>query len=64
MVRFRDWLRRQPPDRARYDRAKRELAAQGWTYMQQYADAKTSVIAAILERAGAASGESGHQPIG
>ena len=40
------------------------LAAQGWTYMQQYADAKTSVIAAILERAGAASGESGHQPIG
>jgi GrpB-like predicted nucleotidyltransferase (UPF0157 family) len=64
MVRFRDWLRGHPPDRARYDSAKRELAAQGWTYMQQYADAKTSVIAAILERAGAASGESGHQPIG
>jgi hypothetical protein len=40
------------------------LAAQGWTYMQQYADAKTSAIAAILERAGAASGESVHQPIG
>lgn len=53
MVRFRDWLRANPADRDRYAAAKRELAAREWTYLQQYADAKTEVIAAIVARADA-----------
>src|SRR5579884_4557732 len=51
MVRFRDWLRTHPADRELYARAKRELAARKWTYMQQYADAKSEVIGAIMARA-------------
>lgn len=51
MVRFRDWLRGNAADRDLYARAKRELASRKWTYVQQYADAKTEVIASILTRA-------------
>jgi GrpB protein len=51
MARFRDWLRSNGADRDLYARAKRELAAREWTYVQQYADAKTDVIAAIEVRA-------------
>ena len=51
MVRFRDWLRANAPDRELYVRAKRELAARDWKYMQQYADAKTEVVAEIMTRA-------------
>lgn len=54
MLRFRDWLRSTNADRELYDRAKRELAARDWTYMQDYADAKTSVVAEIMKRASAA----------
>jgi GrpB-like predicted nucleotidyltransferase (UPF0157 family) len=50
MIRFRDWLRHNPADRDLYARVKRELAARDWAYVQQYADAKTDVIAAILAR--------------
>jgi GrpB-like predicted nucleotidyltransferase (UPF0157 family) len=50
MVRFRDRLRTNPADRDRYAQAKRELAARDWEYMQDYADAKTSVIDDILAR--------------
>jgi GrpB-like predicted nucleotidyltransferase (UPF0157 family) len=50
MVRFRERLRRSADDRALYARTKRELAAREWTYMQQYADAKSDVVAAIMRR--------------
>lgn len=51
MLAFRDWLRADDADRALYERTKRELAARQWAYVQDYADAKTAVIWAILERA-------------
>jgi len=52
MVRFRNRLRADSADRERYARAKRELAAQEWKYVQQYADAKSEVIAEILAVSG------------
>jgi GrpB-like predicted nucleotidyltransferase (UPF0157 family) len=51
MVRFRDRLRAEPADRELYLGTKRELAGRVWTYVQQYADAKTAVIGEILARA-------------
>jgi len=51
MVRFRDWLRANEDDREKYARAKRELAARVWRYVQHYADAKTAVIREIMARA-------------
>ncbi len=54
MLRFRDWLRANAADRQLYERTKRELAARTWQYTQNYADAKTPVIAEIMERAAAA----------
>jgi GrpB-like predicted nucleotidyltransferase (UPF0157 family) len=53
MVRFRDWLRANAADRELYARAKRELAARAWKYVQQYADAKTDVVRQIMGRADA-----------
>jgi GrpB-like predicted nucleotidyltransferase (UPF0157 family) len=55
MVRFRDWLRVNAADRDLYVRTKRELAVRDWKYMQQYADAKTSVVEQIMTRAMATS---------
>ena len=52
MVLFREHLRADAADRERYAAAKRELAARDWTYMQQYADAKTAVIGELMSRAG------------
>jgi len=52
MVRFRDWLRTHDDDRELYERTKRELASQTWAYVQNYADAKTQVVEAIIARAG------------
>ena len=52
MLRFRDRLRRDADDRARYERTKRELAARTWEHVQQYADAKDEVVAEIMRRAG------------
>jgi len=52
MLAFRDWLRSHEEDRLLYERAKRELAAQTWTYVQDYADAKTAIVNDILTRAG------------
>jgi GrpB-like predicted nucleotidyltransferase (UPF0157 family) len=52
MVGFRDHLRRHGADRDLYARTKRDLAARDWKYMQQYADAKTEVVGAIIARAG------------
>jgi GrpB-like predicted nucleotidyltransferase (UPF0157 family) len=51
MILFRDWLRTNEDDRALYATVKRELAARPWKYMQQYADAKTAVVAEIMARA-------------
>lgn len=51
MVRFRDHLRADASDRALYEQTKRALAARDWAYMQEYADAKTEVVAAIMARA-------------
>jgi GrpB-like predicted nucleotidyltransferase (UPF0157 family) len=53
MVRFRDWLRTHDTDRDRYAAAKRELAQRNWRYVQHYAQAKTTVIQEIVERASA-----------
>ena len=57
MLRFRDWLRMHPDDRDRYASAKHELAQRDWTFMQNYADAKTGVVQEILARAMAPEGK-------
>ena len=39
---------RHDDERVLYERAKRELAARDWTYVQDYADAKGDVVEAII----------------
>jgi GrpB-like predicted nucleotidyltransferase (UPF0157 family) len=56
MVGFRDWLRSHPEDRDLYERAKRDLVGREWTYVQNYADAKTEVVEGIMARAGLPGG--------
>jgi GrpB-like predicted nucleotidyltransferase (UPF0157 family) len=56
MVRFRDWLRTHDDDRDLYAATKRRLAARTWARVQDYADAKTGVVAEIMMRAGAPPG--------
>ena len=51
MLAFRDRLRSDDDERLLYEDAKRELAAREWKYVQQYADAKTEVVEAIIARA-------------
>ena len=51
MVSFRNRLRVDAADRLLYERTKRELAAQRWKYVQQYANAKSEVVAEIMTRA-------------
>jgi GrpB-like predicted nucleotidyltransferase (UPF0157 family) len=51
MIDFRDHLRADGDDRELYQRTKQELAARHWHYVQEYADAKTEVIEAIVARA-------------
>jgi GrpB-like predicted nucleotidyltransferase (UPF0157 family) len=51
MLVFRDRLRSDPVERDRYAKVKRELAAQRWRHLQNYADAKTAVIDEIVARA-------------
>jgi GrpB-like predicted nucleotidyltransferase (UPF0157 family) len=53
---FRERLRAFPEDRARYQRVKRQLADRDWTYVQEYADAKSEVVEDIIARARAATG--------
>lgn len=48
---FRDRLRSHPDERLAYERAKRELATRDWKYVQNYADAKTEIVEAIIARA-------------
>ena len=56
---FRDWLRRDAADRARYAAAKTELARRPWADMNDYAQAKNDVVAAITARAEAWAAASG-----
>lgn len=51
MLLFRDWLRANQADRELYARCKRNLAQREWECTQDYADAKTAVVAEILSRA-------------
>jgi GrpB-like predicted nucleotidyltransferase (UPF0157 family) len=48
---FRDRLRQSVADRRRYEQTKRELAAQDWADMNEYAAAKTNVIESIIAAA-------------
>jgi GrpB-like predicted nucleotidyltransferase (UPF0157 family) len=48
---FRDWLRAHPDDRRLYEHVKRKLAEREWSDRNDYAEAKTAVISAILRRA-------------
>ena len=48
---LRDWLRRSAPDRTLYAETKRALATRQWADMNDYADAKSDVIAQIMSRA-------------
>jgi len=50
-LKFRDRLCHSSEDRNSYERLKRELAAREWTDMNEYADAKASLIEKILGRA-------------
>lgn len=52
MLAFRDRLRADEADRRLYERAKRDLAAREWRYVQHYADAKSDVVREIMTRAG------------
>jgi GrpB-like predicted nucleotidyltransferase (UPF0157 family) len=51
MIAFRDHLRDSPRDRDSYANAKQELASRDWVSVQDYADAKSPVIADIMVRA-------------
>jgi GrpB-like predicted nucleotidyltransferase (UPF0157 family) len=51
MLLFRDRLRSHPEDRELYQRTKRELAAARWSYVQDYANAKSSVVEHIIATA-------------
>lgn len=51
MMRFRDRLRENPEELALYRNVKRNLAARHWTHGQDYADAKSTIVADILSRA-------------
>ena len=54
MLIFRDWLRANAADRDLYARTKRELSQRWWERVQDYADAKTAIVAQIMGRALAA----------
>lgn len=51
MLRFRNRLRANEPDRRRYELTKRRLAQREWPDVQHYADAKSEVVEEIIARA-------------
>lgn len=57
MLAFRDRLRAHPEELALYESTKRELAARVWRHVQNYANAKSDVVEAIVARALAERGE-------
>ena len=54
-IAFRDRLRAVPEEREEYERVKVALAKRRWRYMQQYADAKSDIVEAIIARAAEAA---------
>lgn len=56
---FRNRLRQHPEDRLAYERLKRDLALRHWDDMNEYADAKSELIATILARAEGPSNRNG-----
>lgn len=62
MLLFRDALRSDDAERALYERTKRALAAQTWGYVQNYADAKSEVVEAIITRANRSDHEAAVAP--
>ena len=64
MVLFRDWLRGHDGDRQLYERTKRELAIRDWKYVQNYADAKSAVVAEVMARAEASSARQADDAVG
>jgi GrpB-like predicted nucleotidyltransferase (UPF0157 family) len=56
MVLFRNRLQTNRADRELYERTKRELAAREWRYVQNYADAKGTVVEQIIAQARAETG--------
>lgn len=51
MIAFRECLRNNPEDMKRYEGEKHRLSQKTWKYMQNYADAKSTVIREIMNRA-------------
>lgn len=51
MVGFRDHLRAHPEELRLYQQTKQALAARTWRHVQHYANAKSEVVEAIIERA-------------
>ena len=51
MLAFRDWLRVDEVDRRLYADTKRQLVTRSWERVQDYADAKSEVVAEIMQRA-------------
>jgi GrpB-like predicted nucleotidyltransferase (UPF0157 family) len=56
-LKFRDRLRQVSADRLLYEETKRRLAVQSWNDVDDYADAKSSVVEAIMKRARIASSQ-------
>ena len=49
MIQFWDWLIHNKDDRERYANVKRMLAKKTWKYLQNYADAKSTIVGEIFE---------------
>lgn len=49
MIAFRNRLRTHEKDREQYASVKRNLAEKSWKYMQNYADAKSEIVAEIFQ---------------
>lgn len=47
---LRDWLRTHRDDRDRYAAVKRDLAGRRWRFVQDYADAKSEIVEALLAK--------------
>jgi len=47
---FRDWLRHDDADRARYEQLKQSLAGREWRDMNHYASAKSALVAELTAR--------------
>ena len=56
---FRDQLRSNEEDRSAYEQAKRTLASREWGDMNEYAEAKTEIVEAIIAKGLRVFGEDG-----